>query len=58
MRFSRQVEADFQKISKNFIDLFLGRPNWFSELSQRAKWPYFDQVFFQIFEETDHKRLF
>ena len=43
-KFSREGEGegegggvDFQKKCENFFDLFLGRPNWFSELSQTIK---------------------
>ena len=40
MRFSRRVEADFQKISKNFIDLSVRSPNLiFRALPKHLKEP-------------------
>ena len=45
--FSRKGERTFTKNFANFVDLFTGRPNWFSEFSQSFKttlfWTNFDQ---------------
>ena len=42
---SKQIRHDFQKQFKNLANLFLGRPNWFSERSQiiikTPFWHYF-----------------
>ena len=55
--------ADFRKIFQNFDDLFffLGRPNWFFELSQSTVLPLLWQKFLrrrQIFEKTVKKAVF
>ena len=58
--FSRGA-ADFQKMFRNFDDLFLGRPNRFFELSQSTVLPLFLQNFQrrrQIFEKTVKKAVF
>ena len=52
--------ADFQKKFENFDDLFLGRPNWFFELSQSTVLPLFWLNFLRrrhIFEKTVKKAV-
>ena len=45
LSFSREG-VDFQKQFEIFVGLFLGGPNWFSELSQiNIKAPHFDKLF-------------
>ena len=53
--------ADFQKEIENFDDLFLGRPNWFFELSQSTVLPLFWPNFLrrsQTFEKNSQKKRF
>ena len=58
---SRLGGADFQKYFENFVDLFLGRPHSFSELSQSIKktlfWSKF-QRHKQSFEKQGKKGVF
>ena len=68
--FLKWGKADFQKKIPNFVEFFLGRPNWFSELSQitinTPFWPNFlrhrqiktgqNGVFQAVFEETMTKK--